>query len=282
MVYIRTKTVKGIEYLYLVKSVWDKKRKTSKQEIIKYLGVASNVTKNDIPNEFQNNQKINSYLIRKLPADNKKRISMENKLKHEFFIALTKGNKNKAYDIFEQFSIKNELGQFYRKIFIPSMTEIGDLWEAKKLGVAEEHIASNVAQNLIRNISEKNKSNGKKGKILLTTPPGENHSIGCNVLESFLQKRGFTIFNLAPSTPSQHLIDFMKLEKPDSIVISITLEENIKSGQRLVSKIRENSKKIPIFIGGQALQDNTKVKFDAEIVEDFYDFNTIIKILKTK
>ena len=207
---------------------------------------------------------------------------MENKLQHEFFVALTKGDKNKASDIFEQFTTTNELGQFYRKIFIPSMTKIGDLWEAKKLGVAEEHIASNVAQNLIRYISEKNKSNGKKGKILLTTPPGENHSIGCNVLESFLQKRGFIVFNLAPSTPSQHLINFMKLEKIDSIVISITLAENIKSGQRLVTKIREKSKKIPIFIGGQAFQDDTKLKFDAKIVKDFYDFNTIVKILKTK
>ena len=59
MVYIRSKTVKGIDYLYLVKSIWDAKRKTSKQVTIKYLGEASGVTKNDIPSEFQNEPKIN-------------------------------------------------------------------------------------------------------------------------------------------------------------------------------------------------------------------------------
>ena len=74
MVYIRTKTVKGIDYLYLVKSIWDANRKTSRQETVKYLGEASTVTKDDIPNEFQNNPKINSYLIKKLPANSKKRI----------------------------------------------------------------------------------------------------------------------------------------------------------------------------------------------------------------
>ena len=282
MVYIRTKTVKGIDYLYLVKSVWDKKRKTSKQEIIKYLGVASNVTKNDIPDEFQNDSKVNSYLIRNLPENNKKRMDMENKLRDEFFIALTKGDKNKASYIFEQFTTTNELGQFYRKIFIPAMTKIGDLWETKKLGVAEEHVASNVAQNLIKNISEKNKIDGRKGRILLTTPPGESHSIGCSVLESFLQNKGFIVFNLAPSTPAQHLVDFMKTAKPDSVVVSITLEENIKSGQCLITKIREKSKKIPIYVGGQALQNNTKVKFNAEIVEDFSNFNTVVKLLKVR
>ena len=280
MVYIRSKNVKGIEYLYLVKSVWDKNRKTSRQETIKYLGEASTVTKDSIPNQFQADPKINSYLVKKLPINNKKKIQMEKKLKDDFFSALIKGDKIIAGKIFEEFTTTQELGQFYRKIFIPTMTKIGDLWEAKKLGVAAEHIASNVAQNLIKNISEKQKVSGKKGSVLLTTPSGENHSIGCSVLESFLQNKGFNVYNLAPSTPAQHLVNFMITSKPDSIVISVTLEENIKSAQRLVKKIREKSKKIPIYVGGQAFENNNKMKFDAEIVENFNDFNTVIKLLK--
>ena len=280
MVYIRSKNVKGIDYLYLVKSIWDKSRKTSRQETIKYLGEASTVTKDSIPNQFQADPKINSYLVKKLPINNKKKIQMEKKLKDDFFSALIKGDKIIAGKIFEEFTTTQELGQFYRKIFIPTMTKIGDLWEAKKLGVAAEHIASNVAQNLIKNISEKQKVSGKKGSVLLTTPSGENHSIGCSVLESFLQNKGFNVYNLAPSTPAQHLVNFMITSKPDSIVISVTLEENIKSAQRLVKKIREKSKKIPIYVGGQAFENNNKMKFDAKIVENFSDFNAVIKLLK--
>lgn len=279
MVYIRSKTVKGIDYLYLVKSIWDPKRKTSRQQTIKYLGEASSVTRDDIPNEYRNDSKINSFLIKKLPI-NKKRQDIEQKLQEKFFVALTKGDKTKAAEIYEQFTTTYELGQFFRKIFVPTMTKIGDLWEAKKLGVAAEHVASNVAENLIKNITDKQKNSGKKGKILLTTPPGENHSIGCSVLESFLQNKGFNVYNLAPATPAQHLVDFMRTSKPDSIVISVTLEENIKSAQRLVKKIREKSKKIPIYVGGQAFENNNKMKFDAEIVENFNDFNTVVKLLK--
>ena len=280
MVYIRSKTVKGIEYLYLVKSIWDPKRKTSRQETIKYLGEISSVTKDDIPNEFQNDPKIDSYLIKKLPVTNRKRLDIEKRLQEKFFRALIIGDKNKVSAIFDQFITTNELGQFYRKIFIPTMTKIGDEWEAKKLSVAAEHIASNVAENLIKNIAEKTKTDGKKGKVLLTTPYGENHSIGCSVLESFLQNKGFIVFNLAPSTPSQDLVNFMKSAKPNSIVISITLKDNIKAGQRLVSQIRQKSKKIPIYVGGQAFQNNSNIKFDAKIVENFSDFNAVVKLLK--
>jgi len=263
----------------LVKSVWDSKRKTSKQQTIKYLGEASTVTKDDIPAQFRESDKINSYLVKKLPNSTEKS-AIENKMQEKFFHALVMGNKNDAQTIYDQFTTSNNLGQFYRKIFIPTMTKIGDLWEKKKLGVAAEHIASNVAQNLIKNISEKNKKTGKKGNVLLTTPTGESHSIGCSVLESYLQNKGFTVYNLAPATPTKYVLDFLKSTKPDAIVVSITLEENIRSGQRLVSKLREEEKNIPIYVGGQAFQNSPKVKFNAEIIENFSDFNSIIRILK--
>ncbi len=279
LVYVRSKTVKGIDYLYLVKSVWDAKRKTSKQQTIKYLGEASTVTKDDIPSQFRENPKINSYLVKKLPNSTQKTV-IENKMQEKFFHALIIGDKNESQTIYEQFITSNDLGQFYRKIFIPTMTKIGDLWEKKKLGVAAEHIASNVAQNLIKNISEKNKKTGKNGNVLLTTPTGENHSIGCSVLESYLQNKGFTVYNLAPATPTKYVLDFLKSTKPDAIVISITLPENIRSGQRLVSKLREEEKNIRIYVGGQAFQDSPKVKFDAVVIENFSDFNSLIKILK--
>ena len=73
MVYIRFKKVKSEQYLYLVKSVWDSKKKTSKQEIIKYLGKASLVVKDDIPIEYRNDVKILSVLASFNPQDIQKR-----------------------------------------------------------------------------------------------------------------------------------------------------------------------------------------------------------------
>ena len=58
MVHIRIKKVKGIEYAYLVHSKWDQKTKTSKQETIKYLGKISDITQDDIPLQYRNEQKI--------------------------------------------------------------------------------------------------------------------------------------------------------------------------------------------------------------------------------
>ena len=62
MVYIRAKKIKSDQYLYLVKSVWDSKKNSSKQEIVKYLGKASDVIKDDIPIEYRSDSKILSTI----------------------------------------------------------------------------------------------------------------------------------------------------------------------------------------------------------------------------
>ena len=63
MAYLRVKSIRGQKYLYLVKSAWDAKKKTSKQTIIKYLGIESNVSINDIPNDYRDSQKISDYFM---------------------------------------------------------------------------------------------------------------------------------------------------------------------------------------------------------------------------
>ena len=117
---------------------------------------------------------------------------------------------------------------------------------------------------------------------MLTTPVGEDHNLGCNVLDSFLVSKGFIRFNLSPSTPAESLIDFIKTAKPDALIVSITLEDNIRSGQRMVKKIHEAYKKLPIFIGGLAFTEKTNFKFDGKLITDAHALEQIPRIIKKK
>ena len=140
-------------------------------------------------------------------------------------------------DIYTAFVSNNTLDQFYERIMTPVMAEIGYLWSEGKLSIATEHVASNIAHSLVKVIADENRKTKKdKGKIVLTTPVGEDHNLGCNVLDSFLVSKGFTTFNLSPSTPAESLIEFIKTAKPDALIVSITLEDNVRSGQRMVKK----------------------------------------------
>ena len=93
MVYIRAKKVKSDQYLYLVKSVWNSEKNTSKQEIVKYLGKASEVIKDDLPKEYRNDPKILSVLASHNPKDIKKREEATKKSKQQLYKKLTEGNR---------------------------------------------------------------------------------------------------------------------------------------------------------------------------------------------
>jgi len=99
MVYLRAKKVKSDNYLYLVKSVWDSKKNTSKQEIIKYLGKASEVVKDDIPIDYRDDPKILSVLASHNPDDIEKREESTKKSKQLLYKKLTDGDIHSSIKI---------------------------------------------------------------------------------------------------------------------------------------------------------------------------------------
>ena len=278
MVYIRAKKVKSDQYLYLVKSVWDSKKSTSKQEIVKYLGKASEVVKDDIPTEFRNDAKILSVLASYNPEDIQKREDAAKKSKQQLFKKLTDGNLEECIKIYKNYVEIFNISDFFDKILRPVMSKIGEDWDSGKLSIATEHVASNVAQTLVKIIMDQVSGSGNKKKIMICVPVGEEHHIGCDVLETYLTIKGFKVFNMGTSIPTDSIMEFINMKKPDIVLISITIPDNILAGQRLAKKIRESSK-TPILIGGHALQIENPPKFEGNVIGDT-NLEDIPKILR--
>ena len=253
MVFLRSKIVKNESYSYLVKSKWDSKRKTSQQETVKYLGKTSNVTLEDIPDEFRNDPSVILFLSSNRQLDIKKREKYLVKTRQNMRKFLLDGDLKNAMSIYTDFTKQSSVTNFYDKILRPSMYEIGELWDAKKLDVGDEHIASNTAMHLIEKVGTKPKAKSKGKTILISTPDGEYHAIPCFMMETYFSLNGYDVINLAPSAPSDSIINHITEKKPDLILISVTLKDHIKSCDRLIKSIKKF--KVPIVIGGQALQD---------------------------
>jgi methanogenic corrinoid protein MtbC1 len=279
MVYIRAKKVKSDQYLYLVKSVWDSKKKTSKQEIVKYLGKSSDVVNDDIPIDYRNNLKILSAIAKYNPKNIKNNEVATKKIKEKLYKKLTEGDIQESIKIYQEYIKNFDFANFFDEVLKPVMYKIGEDWVNEKISIATEHIASNTAQILVRTIMEQVSGNTKKKKILICVPIGEEHRLGCDVLETYLLSKGFKIYNMGTSIPTVSILSFIENNKPDVVFLSITLKDNLKAGQRLVKKIKEQSE-IPILVGGFAIQEEMALKFDARVISDV-KLDEIPKILKS-
>jgi methanogenic corrinoid protein MtbC1 len=279
MVYIRAKKVKSDQYLYLVKSVWDSKKKTSKQEIVKYLGKSSDVVNDDIPIDYRNNLKILSAIAKYNPKNIKNNEVATKKIKEKLYKKLTEGDIQESIKIYQEYIKNFDFANFFDEVLKPVMYKIGEDWVKEGISIATEHIASNTAQILVRTIMEQVSGNTKKKKILICVPIGEEHRLGCDVLETYLLSKGFKIYNMGTSIPTESILSFIENNKPDVVFLSITLKDNLKAGQRLVKKIKEQLE-IPILVGGFAIQEEMALKFDARLISDV-KLAEIPKILKS-
>ena len=254
MVYIRAKQARGDRYLYLVKSVWDPKRGMSRQETIKYLGKASGVKPDDIPPEYRDSPRIMAFLAGNAARGTAEGEKMIRRLRGDMVGALITGDADRAFGIYETYCKASTLGDFYENILKPAMYGVGEEWAKGSLSIADEHVASNTAARLVGMVGKKGSSTRSKGKILICVPNGEEHSLGCGILQSFLQNKGYRVLNLSPSAPAEAVIHFIRESSPDLVLVSITIADNAKTGQRLVKKI-QGSSGVPVLAGGQAVKD---------------------------
>ena len=288
MVYIRNKKVKGIDYAYLVQSVWDPKKNMSRQQTIKYLGKASQITIEDIPVEYRDDTKILAF-VAAFSSYQEERKTLVSKIQEEMFAQLTNCNVAGLVDIYEKYSRLFGLTEFYDKLLKPVMYRIGDLWQQGQLDVATEHASTNTAISLIKIINERltvrtaEPGTSSEYKAVICTPDGELHGLACNMIESLLLNKGFKVYNISTSIPTDYIVDYIRDLQPDIIFISITLVENIRSAERLVQQIHAKyNNKLPVVVGGSAF--NSMDRYPDSIINSFImknaSFGDIIKLVK--
>ncbi|HEU5171991.1 MAG TPA: B12-binding domain-containing protein, partial [Nitrososphaeraceae archaeon] len=267
MVYIRIKKVKNIDYAYIVESRWNKEKRTSQQITKQYLGPLSQININKIPQEYRNK----SSIIKFLDSHNlnfEKSMELNESLQDILF------EKLKNYELDELINIYNDYTKsvysildFYEKLLIPVLYKIGAQWANGEIDVATEHVCSNATITLIDLINQKNinkkisKNSSTNRPIILCTPEGELHNIACKIIESLLLEKGYEVYNITSTLPTNSIESYLDNTNSHLVLVSVTLKENINSAIRLVQKIRK-SLNISVIVGGNAIKFASKSQIE--------------------
>ena len=276
---MRTKSIRGQKYLYLVESQWDSKKKTSKQNIIKYLGIESNVSIHDIPENYQNSKKIIDYFTNQKYFQPTVQNEITEKLQNDLLILFQNGNHVEANSALQSYEEIYGFELFLTNVLVPLIQQIESLGTSKKIDLGTQTTCYNTIQDLMNLILENSDAELKKKKILICVPYGEQHTLGTKVLESQLASKGNTVYNLAPFTPASSILESIELNKPDCIFVSVTLDENMISANRMIQKINDQYN-IPIIIGGQAVKNNSEN--ENVLIGQHLSITKILKLIQYK
>jgi methanogenic corrinoid protein MtbC1 len=132
--------------------------------------------------------------------------------------------------------------------------EIGRMWQQNRVTIAQEHMASAIAQLSLAALFERAVPARPLGvKLVLACVAGEQHDLPARMVADFLEIEGFDVRYLGADVPHDDLIKLIEAERPDLIGLSVTMSFNVPALRIAVARVRAVTDR-PVFVGGHALR----------------------------
>jgi 5-methyltetrahydrofolate--homocysteine methyltransferase len=148
--------------------------------------------------------------------------------------------------------------QVLNTVLLPAMKEVGDKFGAGELILpfvlqSAEVMKRAVAQ--LENYLEKS-ADVSKGRVVLATVYGDVHDIGKNLVKTILSNNGYTVHDLGKQVPVQRILDAAKEHDATAIGLSALLVSTSKQMPITVGELHRAGMKVPVLIGGAAINRN--------------------------
>jgi methanogenic corrinoid protein MtbC1 len=153
------------------------------------------------------------------------------------------------------------LRDLYVDVFQAALYEVGARWEANRLSVAQEHIATAVTQYVMAQVYEAPERQGEpRGTIVLTGVEGELHHVGAVMVGDLLEAAGWEVRFLGTNLPLTGILEVVRDTAPTHLGISVTMLFNVPAVRRLIAAVRsELAQRLTILVGGGAFRSHPEL-----------------------
>ena len=145
------------------------------------------------------------------------------------------------------------LGGFVTDLVAPLTTAVGDAWAQGRFEIYEEHLYTEVLTSVLRHaIASLAPQPVPLGpKVLLTTLPQEQHSLGLLMVEALLALEGCTCVSLGTQTPLTDIAQAAWAHRADVVALSFS---NVHKPALVQASLRELRAQLPpataLWVGG--------------------------------
>ncbi|MGQ9591921.1 MAG: cobalamin B12-binding domain-containing protein, partial [Planctomycetota bacterium] len=142
-----------------------------------------------------------------------------------YLVALLEGDRKRARDlVLERARAGTPAAELYLEVLAPAEEEIGRMWQANEITVAEEHFATATTEMVaaqVAALAPERPSNGKT--VLAAAAPGNRHDLGLRMLAHLFEIEGWRTIYLGADAPIPDLLDAIASFRPDLLALSAAL-----------------------------------------------------------
>lgn len=180
------------------------------------------------------------------------------KLSRLYLEALRAGDGPGAYRIASRALLEGmDVPALYQRVVAPAMYEIGALWAAGALTIADEHRATELTNRVLAALRPApcivvGEAGAANDRALLAAVEGERHALGLRMAADVLEDSGFEAIYLGADVPTDTLLQAVAVTDPDVVVLSATMLELAPRLEKAAGAVREAHPQVGLLIGGQA------------------------------
>ncbi|MGW5237750.1 MerR family transcriptional regulator [Monashia sp. NPDC004114] len=132
---------------------------------------------------------------------------------------------------------------------MPSLTRLGDAWEAGEIDVAAEHFVTAAVMRRLAALFEATRAYGPR--VLVGLPPGARHELPALAFAVCLRRAGIDVLYLGADVPLDSWVAVVRASSPRAAVISAAHEVDIASAEQTVQALTTAGVGV-VYVGGRA------------------------------
>ena len=171
-----------------------------------------------------------------------------------FLDAQLKGDRRRAVELLVEEGLGGgfEAPDLLLRVITPAQREIGRLWEANEVSVADEHVATAISQLAMSHLyAHASPMAPRRELVLIACVDGEWHDMGARVAADVLEHHGFGVCLLGASVPLPALLDRIALDRPDIVLLSITMPAHHRALEAALEALHSEVPLVPVLVGGR-------------------------------
>lgn len=164
------------------------------------------------------------------------------------------------------------LRAFVHRVMVPANKVVGSAWSDGALAIHEEHLYTESMKGLVRESLTDHYMASGRPRVMLTTLPGEKHSLGLLMVEALLRLGGAAVVSFGTEMPFRDIRDAADGHAVDVVAFSFSGSFKSDDAAAMLSGLRQMiDRRIEFWAGGAGLRDGEGLPEGVRYLRDLHD-----------
>ncbi|MGD8589521.1 MAG: MerR family transcriptional regulator [Chromatiales bacterium] len=163
------------------------------------------------------------------------------------------------------------LRAFIHKLMVPAIQLVGENWSSGNLAIHQEHLFTETMKGMVRQALAEHYRQPGVPKVMLTTVPGEQHSLGLLMVEALLRLGGADAICFGTEMPFRDIKEAALSHKVDVIGLSFSGSFKQDDAVVMLSGLRQMIDPVTrIWVGGKAFASDVQLPDGVELIDGLH------------